>query len=248
MSNVDEEGFNTGLLEEIVDHQRKESAIGISDGFVMSGSVKKPVITTKGWNLKVKWKDGSYDWIPLSQLKEANPLEVAEYAITHKIHKEPAFNWWVPHAMRKRDRMIKKVASRLRKNKMKFGVIIPETVLEAQELDRQNGNTFWTDAIRKEYENVKVAFNLLDDGSRPPPGFTEITCHLVFEVKFDLRRKARYVAGGHLTDPPSVMTYSSVVSRESVRIGFLLAALNGLDVMAADIQNAYLNAPTKEKV
>ena len=70
----------------------------------------------------------------------------------------------------------------------------------------------------------------------------------MFEVKFDLRRKARYVAGGHLTSTPSSMAYSSVVSRESVRIAFLVAALNGLDVWAADIQNAYLNAPTKEKV
>jgi len=37
-------------------------------------------------------------------------------------------------------------------------------------------------------------------------------------------------AGGHRTDPPSSTTYSSVVSRESVRLSFLVAALNGLDV------------------
>ena len=69
-----------------------------------------------------------------------------------------------------------------------------------------------------------------------------------FEVKFDLRRNARYVAGGHLTETPSSMTYSSAVSRESIRIAFLLAALNGLEVWTTDIQNAYLNTPTKEKV
>ena len=94
---------------------------------------------------------------------------------------------------------------------------------------------------------MKVAFKLLKDGEKPPPTFTKITCHLIFEVKFDLRRKARYVAGGHLTDPPSSITYSSVVSQESIWIAFLAAALNGLDVLAADIQNAYLNAPTEEK-
>ena len=37
-------------------------------------------------------------------------------------------------------------------------------------------------------------------------------------------------------------------SRDSVRLAFLAAALNDLDVLAADIQNAYLTAPTKEKV
>ena len=64
----------------------------------------------------------------------------------------------------------------------------------------------------------------------------------------DFTRKARFVAGGHKTAPASSITYASVVSRESVRIAFMIAALNDLDVMAADIQGAYLNAPCREKV
>jgi hypothetical protein len=64
----------------------------------------------------------------------------------------------------------------------------------------------------------------------------------------DFTRKARFCAGGHTTDTPAAMTYSSVVSRDSVRIGFMLAALNGLDVMACDLENAYLNAPCVEKI
>ena len=61
----------------------------------------------------------------------------------------------------------------------------------------------------------------------------------------DFTRKARFVAGGHMTDPPVIMTYSSVVSRDSARIGFLLAALNDLELVAADIGNAHLQATTK---
>ena len=64
----------------------------------------------------------------------------------------------------------------------------------------------------------------------------------------DLCHKARYVARYHLTDPPSLMTYSIVVSRESIRIAYLIAALNNLEVLAGDIQNAYLNAPAEEKL
>jgi hypothetical protein len=56
------------------------------------------------------------------------------------------------------------------------------------------------------------------------------------------------MAVGHTTDAPHVMTYASVVSRESVRIALTLAALNDLDVMMGDIENAYLNAPIKYKV
>ena len=38
-----------------------------------------------------------------------------------------------------------------------------------------------------------------------------------------------------------------MVSRDSVRICLLIAALNDLEVLGADIQNAYLTAPNREK-
>jgi hypothetical protein len=72
---------------------------------------------------------------------------------------------------------------------------------------------------------------------------------MIFDVKMeDFRRKARFVAGGHITDTPHAMAYASVVSRESVRIALTLADLNDLDVKMADIENAYLTAPLTEKV
>ena len=72
---------------------------------------------------------------------------------------------------------------------------------------------------------------------------------MIFDIKmFGLIRKARLVTGGHMMDTPSPITYSSVVSCDSVHIAFLVATLNDLDVMSADIGNAYLNAPNKEKI
>ena len=64
----------------------------------------------------------------------------------------------------------------------------------------------------------------------------------------DFRRNDQFVAGGHTTKPPAESTYAWVVSRESVRIVFTLASLNDLDILAADIQNAYLTAPCGEKI
>jgi hypothetical protein len=55
-----------------------------------------------------------------------------------------------------------------------------------------------------------------------------MTCHMIFDRKSDLTRKARLVAGGHMTDEPHESVYSSVVSRDSVRITFTIASLNGL--------------------
>ena len=62
-----------------------------------------------------------------------------------------------------------------------------------------------------------------------------------------LERKARWVKDGHNTPIPEWSTFAGVVSRESVLIAFTYSALNGLLVCAADIQNAYLQAPDSEK-
>jgi hypothetical protein len=64
----------------------------------------------------------------------------------------------------------------------------------------------------------------------------------------DFTRKAQFVAGGHMTETPGSITYSSVVSRDSVRLAFLIAELNELDVLAGDVTLAYLNAPCREKI
>ncbi len=51
-----------------------------------------------------------------------------------------------------------------------------------------------------------------------------------------------------MTNPPTSLFYSSVVSRDRIRLAFLLATLNDIDIPAAEVGNVYLNAPTKEKV
>ncbi len=85
-------------------------------------------------------------------------------------------------------------------------------------------------------ECVRTAFCIADDGEVIPIGYQQIRCHMIFDVKReDFRRKARLVAGGHTTAAPATITYASVVSRESVRIALLLAALNDVEVKTADI-------------
>ena len=39
-----------------------------------------------------------------------------------------------------------------------------------------------------------------------------------------------------------------MISRDSIRLALLAAALNDLKILVGDIQNAYLNTPTKERV
>ena len=93
---------------------------------------------------------------------------------------------------------------------------------------------------------ILPAFDL-QEGMIPPPGYSKLSGHLVFHVKMDFTRKARWVKDGHLTKDPIDSNFAGVVSRESVRIAFIYAALNGLKVATGDVKSAYLQAPTLKK-
>ena len=92
--------FDVSMLDEIVDYAKSKEAIPIEKGF--TGRNNKPVITAKGWKVKIRWKDGSHDWLSLSQVKNSNLVELAEYAVMKGIENEPAFKWWVAHTIKKR--------------------------------------------------------------------------------------------------------------------------------------------------
>jgi hypothetical protein len=247
-AQVDDQGYQYLIIDEIIDHKKDGTALAADDGFVTVNGRRCPRRTTKGWKLCVQWKDGSTSWEALKDLKESNPIEVAEYAVANKLVHEPAFAWWVSYTIKKRDRIIKANHTRYLKRTHKFGIEMPKNIERALEIDRETGTTFWRDAIAKEMRTKMPAFKFCGDGAAQPIGYTPITGHLIFDVKMDFTRKARFVADGHLTDPPASSTYASVVSRESVRIAFLLAALNDLDILSADISGAYLNAPCREKI
>ena len=70
---------------------------------------------------------------------------------------------------------------------------------------------------------------------------------MVFDVKIDLIRKTRLVADDRLTPDSVDSIYAGAISRENVRIAMTYAALLGLDLWAADIKNAFVQAPTTEK-
>ena len=63
-----------------------------------------------------------------------------------------------------------------------------------------------------------------------------------------LLEKAILVADGCNTSTPSSIPYSSVVTRESARVVFLLTSLNDLEIYACDILNEYRNANLCENI
>jgi len=169
-----------------------------------------------GWELEVEWKDGTSSWLPLKTLKETNLVQVVDYTHGNKIDMEPAFDWWVPTVLRRHNRIIKHAVNRHHHISYKFGIPLPLSMADTEHLDRINGNTLWMDALCKEMEAVRTAFEVQDESVTHIPGYKKILGHVVWDVKMDFTWKAHYVAGGHCTDPPKSITYSSVILHESV--------------------------------
>ena len=138
-SQVDEHGNEFLLLKEIVDHRKDGSAVSVDDGWFTDRSGKKQRrLTTKGWQLLVEWKDGTTTWVPLKDMKESYPVQLAEYAVANKIAEEPAFAWWIRSVLRKRDRIIAKVKSRYWRRTHKYGIRLPHNIEEAFQIDEEN--------------------------------------------------------------------------------------------------------------
>ena len=140
--------------------------------------------------------------MPLNRFNQSFPLETAEFAVSRRIENEPAFKWWVPYTLRRQDRIIACVNKRVSRTTHKHGVELPTSVAHAKKLDENNGNTLWMDAINKEMENLKIAFDILEDGAKVPVGYHKASGHLVFGVRMTLERKARWVKDDHKTPEP----------------------------------------------
>ena len=172
--------------------------------------------------------------------------------MANKIADEPVFRWWVPYFLNKQDRIIstvKRRATKRRKNE-KFGLEVPNLndIRRSLLIDDETSTSHWRDALTREAKTGLPALSILEDDENVPPGFKFIELLTIFDIKMDLTRKARICARSDQTEAPSSIRYTSVVTRESIQIGFVLASLNGLEVLTADVAGAYLNAPCAEKV
>ena len=203
--------------------------------------------STVGFKLLCLLKDRSEQWFPLKYLKESNPVECAEYAKARRIDTEHAFRWLVPYTLNKMERIIAMIKSRLKANLHKYGIEVPRDLAHAEQLDTENGNQLWQDTHNNEMFNVSVAFEILENGKSAPVGLTKTSGHLIWDLKMDFTRKARWVKDRHCTPDPKQSNYTGVVVRDSIWIALTCAALNELAVTASDVYNAYLQTPLSKK-
>ena len=181
-------------------------------------------------------------------------VSCAQYAKDNNLIEEPSWKWF--RRLAKNEKKFKRMVNQARLKSIrrstvyKYGFEVARTHAHAMQLDAASGNTKWKDAINTELAQI-IEYGTFDDkgkGAKVPTDYKLIRCHSVFDVKHDGWLKARYAAGGHLTDPPPDSVYSGLVSLCSLRLMIFLAELNGLHLYTVDVDNAYLGAKTREKV
>lgn len=141
---ADEDGWDRCIIEEFLDICKDDSiAVPKERGtYFNTAGVERNVVTTKGWEVQVKWRDKSTSWISFKDAKEGDPLGLAELAVALIVQHEPAFKWWINHALRQRTRLISRLKSNvIRKGKTKFGIHVPSSLDEAIKIDEANGKT-----------------------------------------------------------------------------------------------------------
>jgi hypothetical protein len=74
------------LMDSIIDHRKFENAVPKDDEYVIVNGKRNRRKTTDGWHFNIQWQYGTTNWEPLRTLKEANPVEIAEYVVAKRLH------------------------------------------------------------------------------------------------------------------------------------------------------------------
>jgi hypothetical protein len=161
-AQCDIEGRQYNLMVGIIDHKTDGHAFEPADMYIKHGSNKKVRKTTKGCNLCVECKYETTSWERLADLKESNPVEVSEYDAAKSLIDTTVFVWWAPYVLKKRTRIIAAVTKRYHKRTHKFGIEVPKNWDDCVRLDKDNDNTLWQYAARKEMKNFRITSNILN--------------------------------------------------------------------------------------
>jgi len=122
-SQVDPEGRHYAIFDEIIDWHRTKGAFDDHEIYQVShnGNIHRRR-TTKGYQPCNKWTDGSTSWEALKDMKEMYPTQMADFAVARKIADLPAFWWWVPQALKRRESIINAIKTCFKKKTHKYGI------------------------------------------------------------------------------------------------------------------------------
>ena len=229
-------------------------------------------------HFKVKWSGGDNSLEHLKDMREDYPRITAQYIVRNKVSRSKRGGdrvlQWAKKIVRDLTRSVRRITRlydlyldehdevRLIPHKIKkkfstapvfkYGVEVPRTTEHAKKIDEKNGNTFWQDAYVKECKALLdldcFEFHLAGHHKTLGSEWQRTSLHMVFDVKQDLTRKCRLMAGGHLVDMLDIQVYSSTVKSISVQLLHVISHKANLEQLCGDIGNAFPYAYTNEKV
>ena len=237
---------------------RSRAIIGHEGTFI----VNDPNWKGSKWNVRIEWETAEITFEPLSVIAADDPITCVAYAKEKNLYNLDGWKRF-RHLIKKEKQLSRAIKqSQMRQvrhaKKYMFGFLIPRNYTEALEFDKANNNSKWYDATKAELDSIhsyevfqkheKAQYDTQREVMNAPSGHQKIRVHLIFAVKYDGRHKTRLVADGHPTPEPVESIYSQVVSLRNLKLVIFLGKLNNLELWGADIGNAYLEAPTEEKL
>ena len=127
----------------------------------------------------------------------------------------------------------------------KYGIQLPKSVKEAYGLNEENKNNLWRKGMEEEVLKVKAEVAELTTSPENLFRYKEKYLRMIFHIKLgeNSRRKSRLFAGGHKKKPPSLITYSFLVSLDLVCICLMIAEIKDLDIQSVDIKTCTRSGP-----
>ena len=117
-------------------------------------------------------------------MKESYLIQTAQYARDRAPLRRTGFCLVGKACPEKAHSTLSKVKSKYWETTHIYGIRIPKSVQEPIAIDKENGDTKWTDYIRKEMMVIRGAMEEHDGNVIGLVGFQQlITVHIVFDVK-----------------------------------------------------------------
>ena len=176
------------------------------------------------YNVMVEWEPGEVTYEPLTLISKEDPINCAVYAKKRDLLDTTRSKRLIRAVKQSRIHQVRASA------RYQHSFQISTDYNHAIRPDKKNSNTHWQDTMDLESSQIHE--------------------HKVFKdtVNLDDRSKERLVTDGHLTKEPGESIYSGVVSLRSLRMVVFLPQLNNLEIWGADVNNAYPEAYTDEKL
>ena len=131
------------LMQAITDYKTDGHAVTHANPHITITGKQHLRKTTKGWHLCIQWKDRTTSWERLADVKESNPIEVAEYAMAQGIDHKPAFTWWVPYTLKEEKPHDCGCIHVISQDNSQILLQVPKNIAECEAIDKENRNTLW---------------------------------------------------------------------------------------------------------